>query len=498
MGLEPPTDAELRDLADHLYFDLTDREVRMFRDEIGEWLEAYRTIAKYEPDRLPVRYPRTGGYRESPDENPLNAWITRCDIAGADGGPLAGWNVAVKDNIAVAGIEMTCGTACLEGYVPSSDATVVTRLLDAGGRIVGKTNMDAMAYSGIGDTSAFGPTLNPHDHERLAGGSSGGSAIAVATGQADVALGTDQGGSIRAPASWSGVVGHKPTHGLVPYTGCIGTERTVDHVGPLAPDVRTAARTLGVLAGADGHDPRQPDIVPAEEYEANLDAGVQDLSIAVLEQGFDRPESEAVVNEAVQGTIDSLADRGATVEEVSVPIHADAYDISVVSGAVGWLASFRGEGIGHDWLGWYDVDWVEAFGRARRDDARGFPAGVKCSTLFGAYVADRYPGYYAEAMNLRRTLREGYDELLGDFDCIAMPTTPQRAAKYEPDGEQGTVPDMGSNLSNTCAADLTGHPALSVPVDSADGLPVGLMVTGSHFDDGTVLRTGYAVERGRE
>lgn len=265
--------------------------------------------------------------------------------------------------------------------------------------------MDDMAFTGNGHSGAFGPTLNPHDDNHLNGGSSGGSAIAVATGEVDAALGSDQGGSVRVPASWSGVVGHKPTHGLVPYTGCVGIENTIDHAGPLVPDVRSAAQTLSVLAGRDSNDPRQPQSVPTEQYEESLDGCVEDLSIAVLTEGFNQPDAEAGVNESVRAGIDALAGAGATTTTESLPMHMDAADIYTVALAEGFAAAISGEGVGHNWRGQYDTSWVDSFGKARRAQGGDFPPRVKLTLLAGAYTSDQYHSKYcAEAMNLRAEL----------------------------------------------------------------------------------------------
>lgn len=495
MSMRPPTGCEVRALAERFHFDLTDEEVERYAEMMADWLDSYDVLEKYEQPRGPgVTYERAGSTTDSEADDPHNAWLARCSIEGASDGPLKGWDVAIKDNVSVAGVEMTCGSEVVDGYVPDVDATIVSRLLDAGAHVVGKTNMDDMAFSGVGDTSAFGPTRNPHDLNRLAGGSSGGSAIVVATGQVDVAIGTDQGGSIRTPAAWSGVVGHKPTHGLVPYTGCIGIERTVDHVGPIAPTVRTAARTLSVVAGVDGYDSRQPAELPTEEYEPAIDDGADELSIAVVEEGFDRPGAEAAVNESVRRALDELESAGATVADVSLPMHTDAYDVYTVSLAEGTAAALEGEGLGHDWHGWWDVNWAEAFGRARRARGRDFPPGFKLTVLLGAYAGERSPASYARAMNLRTRFREAYDALLENHDLIAMPTTPSCAASYDPGVERGELARFDSPLTNTCAFNMTGHPSLSVPVTSANELPVGLMLTGKHFDDATVLAAGAAVE----
>lgn len=501
MTLRPPTSEEIRDLGTDLHLDLTDEEVADYRELVADMLDAYRTVRECGRPHDDATAPGTiveRGVRVREDD-PFNAWITRCVIEG-ESGVMDGWDVGVKDNIAVGGVEMTCGSQVMEGYVPSRNATIVDRLLNEGARIVGKTNMDDMAFTGNGHSSAFGPTLNPHDDAYLSGGSSGGSAIAVLTGDVDVALGSDQGGSIRAPASWTGIVGHKPTHGLVPYTGCVGIEQTIDHAGPLAPDIETAARTLTVIAGRHPADPRQPASVPTEAYEDALDGDVSELSIAVVSEGFDRPEHDERVNQRVRAGLDTLESLGATVEEVSLPIHADAMDIYTVALAEGFVAAVSGEGAGHNRKGRYDVSWVDAFGKYRRAQGGDFPPSVKLTLLAGAYTSERYHSkYYAEAMNLREELTRTYEAYLDEFDVVAMPTTPQLAHEWVPDQDRFEfVADAWGNLANTAVFNMTGHPSLSVPVDPVDGLPVGLLLTGSHFADATVLNAGYALERAQE
>ncbi|MFW5900638.1 MAG: amidase, partial [Halodesulfurarchaeum sp.] len=478
---------------------LSDDEVEDYRELLTGLLDSYETVRErgrpVDSERNVAGTIVEAGSRVR-DDDPYNAWITHCKVVGRENGELEGWDVGVKDNIAVAGIEMTCGSQVMEGYVPQQNATVVDRLLKEGARVVGKTNMDDMAFTGNGHSSAFGPTLNPHNESHLSGGSSGGSAIAVATEEVDVALGGDQGGSIRAPAAWTGVVGHKPTHGLTPYTGCVGIENTIDHVGPLAPDVETAARTLSVIAGVDGKDPRQPASVPTERYEAALDGDVSELSIGVVLEGFDRPDYDEAVNQRVWEGIDTLESLGATVEEISIPIHDDAMDIYTVALAEGFVAAVSGEGLGHNWKGWYDVALAETFGKFRRAQGGDFPPSVKLTLLAGAYTSRQYHSkYYAEAMNLREELTNTYDDSLQEFDVLAMPTTPQTANEWVPEQDRFEfIDDAWGNLANTCAFNMTGHPSLSVPVEPADGLPVGLMLTGRMFDDVTVLNAGYALQ----
>jgi len=498
MDLRAPTEAEVRQLGEELQLDLTDTEVTAFRERIADGLAAYETVRSRAGTRTGSPDRRLDAGHRVREGDPYNAWITRCEIAGAEAGPLDGWDIAVKDNVAVAGVEMTCGSQVMEGYVPTADATIVSRLLEAGGRIVGKTNMDDMAFTGNGHSSAFGPTLNPHDPEHVSGGSSGGSAIAVAEDQVEVGIGADQGGSIRVPAAWCGVVGHKPTHGLVPYTGIAGIENTIDHVGPIASDVRTVGLVLSVLAGKDPADPRQPDEVP-EPNCTDIDGDPETLSVAVVEEGFTRPEAEEAVNERINDGLSDLAAAGATVDHVSVPMHDDAADIYTVALAEGTVAAFRGEGVGHNWRGHYDTGWVEAFGKFRRAQGGDFPPSYKYNLLLGAYTSQQYHSkYYAEAMNLRSELRTAYDDLLAEYDVLAMPTTPQRPNEYVPDQDiHSFLDDAWGCLANACPFNATGHPALSVPVDPLGDLPVGVMLVGEHFDDATVLEAGRALERAR-
>jgi len=266
--LRPPSAERIRELAAEYALGLTDAEAEAFAALVGERMPVYGRLdelAGGRGERDGMRSVGSASAREDADaegvddagDDPYNAFVTRCEIVGADGGPLAGVTVGIKDNIAVAGVEMTCGSRVFAGYRPRRDATVVTRLLAAGATVVGKTAMDDMAVSGTGEVSATGPVLNPHDTDYLAGGSSGGSAAAVAAGQVDLALGTDQAGSVRIPAAWCGCVGLKPTHGLVPYTGVTPLGHTYDHVGPLARTVEDCARALSVLAGPADRDPRQ-------------------------------------------------------------------------------------------------------------------------------------------------------------------------------------------------------------------------------------------------
>jgi len=232
--LRKPPLRELERIAKSYNLDLSRDDLTSFRNLMDGVLASYRRLDQFAEPTLAVKYPRNTGFRPPASDNRLNAWYWRCSIKGATSGPLAGKKIAIKDNVCVAGIPMMNGSNVLEGYVPDVDATIVTRILDAGGEIVGKAVCEHLCFSGGSHTSDTGPVLNPHDPKRSAGGSSSGSAALVVVGECDMAIGGDQGGSIRIPSSFCGAVGHKPTHGLVPYTGVFPIELTLDHTGPIA------------------------------------------------------------------------------------------------------------------------------------------------------------------------------------------------------------------------------------------------------------------------
>lgn len=495
-NVRPPTDDEIRELAAEHHITLSDDEVADFAAIIEGMLGGYERIDELQAPKPEVEYhERDPGYKPGPDEDPLNAFVTKCEVRGADDGPLAGYEVGLKDSISVAGVEMTLGSKLFEGYVPSTDATVVTRLLDAGATITGKLNMEDMALSGSGELSATGPVLNPRDPDYIAGGSSSGSAAAVATGDVDVAIGGDQGGSVRIPASWSGIVGHKPTHSLVPYTGIAGLGRSFDHAGPMCSTVEDCARVLEVVAGEDGLDPRQGH-VPTQDYAGALGVDPETVTVGVLEEGFGHEQSEAGVDETVREALDAFEAAGAEVVEVSVPMHRDGMTIWNAIGLEAITATVDAEGLGHYGSGFYDTQFADAFGRARRAQADDYVTTMKLTLIAGQYLADEYRGHYhAKAQNLSRQLADAYDAVLEDVDVLAMPTTPQTAHELDRSISRVEAIDRALDmLPNTAPFDNTGHPAISVPAGTADGLPVGVMFVGDSFDDATVLQSAHAFE----
>jgi amidase len=497
MPVQPPTREQLERIAAVYRMQLTDDELAAFADAAAPTLAGFRRLDELPDEVLPVAYPRADiGHRPIGEENPSNGWTWRCSIPGAAAGPLAGRTVGVKDNVCVAGIPMLNGSPIMEGYVPREDATVVTRLLDAGAHIVGKTAVPAFCFDGGGLTGYPDPQpTNPHDPAYLCGASSNGSAAVVVTGQADMALGGDQGGSIRLPSSWSGCCGHKPTHGLVPYTGIFPIELTLDHIGPMARTVADCALMLDAIAGEDGMDPRQIG-VRTQPYADALALGADGLRVGILREGFEIPSvSEPDVDAAVREAAAALGRAGAEVDEVSVPMHRDGlaiWNAIAIEGATDLMV--RGDAFGTNHKGHYTTDLVDFYGRARRARAADYSVTVKLTVLLGHYLSEDYNHhYYAKAQNLGRRLRARYDEALERCDVLVLPTTAMRARRLPVDG---TIADVLAaalgNLHNTSPFDVTGHPALSVPCGNGDERPIGMMLVGRHLDDATVLRAGHA------
>ena len=498
MNVRRPTSQDLHRIAEANHFDITDEEMNAFQAMIPGLFESYDILAQLPEQRPPLKYPsRDAGSRPSPQQDPYNAVLRRCTLRGATGGKLAGKRIGLKNNICVAGMPMTCASAILQDYIPDTDATIVTRILDEGGEVNAILNLDNFAFSGAGDTSAFGPTLNPHHTDHLAGGSSGGSAAALYYEDIDITIGGDQGGSIRIPASFCGVVGHKPTHGLVPYTGIVGIDNTFDHAGPMARSVYDAALMLEVIAGKDPLDPRQGD-VPTQPYTSALTGEAAGLRIGVMAEGFGLPESDLAVDYKVRRALRLMAELGAAVEDVSVPWHTNARGVVwglIAEGATGLLQS---SGTGRHFEGLYSPGLAQALGQGRRSQANDFPPTVKLVLLIGSYMSEHYNSrMYAKAQNMRRKLRSAYDEALSRYDVLAMPATPMTAPANDANGNPSKVLDHGWNmLANTGPFNMTGHPAISVPCGkTADGLPVGLMLVGRRFDDATVLRAAHAFEQ---
>ena len=497
MAVQLPTPAQLLDIADDIGLDLTDADVSSFLGLLGPNIAAYNVVDAM-ADNLPaVRYPRTPGYRPMGDENPCNAWYVKTTVTGAADGKLNGKTVVLKDNIMLAGVPMMNGAATMEGYIPDIDATVVQRVLDAGGTILGKAHCEYFCLSGGSHTNATGPVHNPHKMGYSAGGSSSGSAVLVSRGEADMALGGDQGGSIRIPASFCGVYGMKATHGLVPYTGIMPIEIYVDHTGPMTRSVTDNALLLEVLAGPDGYDPRQYD-VKVRPYTQALNGGVAGLKIGVVTEGFLQPNAEADVNVKVRAAAAQLAKLGAVVSEVSIPLHLLGPAMWMPIGIEGLTQTMmHGDGYGLSRPDLYVTSLMD-FHRNWRSRANELSETAKLFTLLGTYIRKYYGSrYYGKAMNVTRRLTAAYDAALADHDLLLMPTTPIKASELPPPGaSRELVVERALNMiGNTAPFDISHHPAMAIPCGMSDGLPISMMLIGKHWDEPTIYRAAYAFEQ---
>jgi len=434
--------------------------------------------------------------RPQPEENPHKAWTVRTSIFAGKGGPLAGKRIAIKDNICVAGLPMQNGGALPGDYVPEVDATVVSRILAAGGEIVGKTACEWGCISGGSHTAIGGPVPNPHDPRRTAGGSSSGSAAVVARGEADMALGTDQGGSIRIPASYCGVYGLKPTFGLVPYTGIASLEASIDHCGPITRTVTDNAILLEAIAGTDGLDERQGTQLTAS-CTAALDMGVRGMRIGLLAEGFGAVNSDPEVDDRVRAAAKRLQALGASVEAISVPWHRKGTAIwSPITHEGGYLTMWASYGLGAGQGGLAMASLATASAAWCQDpDAQADTTRVMM--LFGSAVLARYHGsYYAKARNLRRSLRAAYEAAFARVDLLLMPTMPTTAPEL-PAADASLMTSTSAAwpmAGNLCPFNASGHPALSVPCGKVDGLPVGMMLVARHGGESTIYRAASAFE----
>ena len=420
----------------------------------------------------------------------LNAFITETEIGGSEDGPLDGTTVAVKDNISTEGVPTTCGSRMLEDYEAPYDATVVDRLTEAGATIVGKANMDEFGMGTTTETSYFGPTKNPVDEERVPGGSSGGSAAAVAAGEADVALGSDTGGSVRAPAAFCGVVGIKPTYGLVSRYGLVAYANSLEQIGPIAPTVEEAAELLDVISGPDPRDGTTREEGADSDYAGAAEGDVDGLTVGVPRELVEGADDRVV--ERFEETLDDLRAQGAETVEVDLPsceYAVAAYYVIAMSEASSNLARFDGVRYGNS--GGFDGNWNETFAKARSE---GFGDEVKRRILLGTYAlsAGYHDKYYKQAQEARSWVKQDFDEAFDDVDVLASPTMPVLPPKL---GESLDDPvQMYLADANTTPANLANLPAISVPAGEADGLPVGLQLVGPKFGEETIVNAAAAVE----
>ncbi|MDY0087253.1 MAG: Asp-tRNA(Asn)/Glu-tRNA(Gln) amidotransferase subunit GatA [Coriobacteriia bacterium] len=465
------------------------------RGGIAERRFSAREVAEAALDRIDALEGRVRAFTQVTPELALEA-AARIDKAAAEGAslpPLAGVPVAFKDNLNLIGTRTTCSSKMLENYESMFDSTAASRLIEAGGLPVGKCNMDEFAFGSSTENSAFGPTHNPWDLERVPGGSSGGSAAAVAAGMATIALGSDTGGSIRQPAALTGTVGLKPTYGRVSRYGAVAFASSLDQVGPFARTVGECALALNAISGKD---PRDATSVarPAEDFTAVLAEGVAGLRVGLVTNLLETEGCQEAVRESVRAAAETFAVLGADVGEVELPnaLHGVAA-IHVIGPAEASsnLARFDGVRYGHRAQGAEDM--MDLYLRSR---AEGFGSETMRRIMLGTYVlsAEQYDEYYVQALKVRTLIKRDFTAAFERFDVLLTPTSSTVAFKM---GERADDP-LAMYLSDiyTIPVNLAGNCAVSVPsgFDDELSLPIGLQIVGGHFAEATVLRAAAAFE----
>ncbi|KAJ5653269.1 Amidase [Penicillium lividum] len=472
---------------------------------VHDCAESIEALPDYQPIPDQLKYPRENVRRPSQEEQALGqAWAYKFLIRGKEGGTLTGKSVSLKDVIAVAGVPQLMGSDIIPSWMPETDATVVTRLLEAGADIHGTSTCENLCHSTSSYTSAQGTVENPHATGYSAGGSTSGGAALVAAELVDITIGGDQGGSIRVPASFCGCVGLKPTYGRVPFTGVASGDAMNDHVGPLARTTMEVAVCLDAISGYDGIDDRS--IGSSKPGSTSFATTLQDtnrldgLRIGILKEGFEHDAVSPSVRHSVLIAAKKFDDLGATVEEISLPDHLHGPAIWTIQQRIAGAQTLLGLNTGRRGLYMTEMErgrlpWTdEGFQRA-------FPS-TKNVLINGLYLSSHFPGLYGKTANIARQLSDKYQALFEKYDAIVMPTTPVVAPKHGKRGQpvESLQPSMGLTI-NTAIFNVTGHPALSIPIgfvpakdDKQIMLPVGMQIVGGLWQDEKVLRVGHVWE----
>jgi aspartyl-tRNA(Asn)/glutamyl-tRNA(Gln) amidotransferase subunit A len=476
------------------YMELRALSIDVARSAVQERKTTAVCLAEALYSRIESEDPEIGAYVTLSKERALAkaANIDEQVVKGEQLPPLGGVPIGIKDVMVTCGVRTTAGSKILGNYVPPYDCTTVARLETAGAIVLGKMNCDEFAMGSSNENSAWKPVHNPHDLSRVPGGSSGGSAAAVAADLAVVTLGSDTGGSIRQPASFCGVVGLKPTYGRVSRYGLIAFASSLDHVGPLTKTVKDAAIVLRTIAGRDPMDATSAEL-PVPDYVAELEKPIRGLRVGIAKEYFGEgldPE----VRRAVEAAIQRLADLGCEIIKISLPhtkYAVPTYYIVATAEASSNLARFDGVRYGYRAGG---ARTLSEMYRRTRD--QGFGAEVKRRIMLGTYVlsAGYYDAYYLKAQKVRTLLTRDFDDAFKKVDAIVTPTSPTAAFKL---GEKVDDP-LAMYLADiyTVTANLAGIPGISVPCgQTPEGLPIGMQVLGKHFDEATILRVANAYEK---
>jgi aspartyl-tRNA(Asn)/glutamyl-tRNA(Gln) amidotransferase subunit A len=474
--------------------DLTSLTIEAARSAVQERTTTSLALAEAHYQRIQREDGQIGAYLTLSKDRALEQ-ADRIDRMAAEGKslpPLAGVPVGIKDVMSTRGVRTTAGSKILEKYIPPYDCTAVARLESAGAVVLGKMNCDEFAMGSSNENSAYHPVRNPRDLSRVPGGSSGGSAAAVAADMAVFTLGSDTGGSIRQPASFCGVVGLMPTYGRVSRYGLIAFASSLDHIGPLTKNVKDAALVLRTIAGRDPMDSTSAE-VPVPDYVAELEKPVRGLKLGVAKEYFgDGLDDE--VRQSVESAIDKLKALGCEIVPVSLPhtpYAIPAYYLIATAEASSNLARYDGVRYSHRARG---VKTLSEMYRRSRDE--GFGAEVKRRIMLGTYAlsAGYYDAYYLKAQKVRTLLTRDFEEAFQKVDAIITPTSPTAAFRL---GEKSNDP-LAMYLADiyTVTADLAGIPGISVPCgETKEKLPIGLQIFGKHFDEATILRVAHAFEQ---
>lgn len=499
--IKRPTPEQVKELAEMEYLNLTEKEVIEFTEYISESLKIVDHIDEIPQPKVEVKWnERDPGYRPDPDEDPYNLFIRKCSIKGSPTGKLAGKRIAVKDNIAIAGIPMSNGSRAFADLVPDFDSVVVERMLDEGAKIIGKFNQDDMSFNGTSDTSPFGQVKNPVNVDYSPGGSSSAAGAVLVADEANLTIATDQAGSARMPAAWTGVYSIKPTHGLVPSHGIFHMDHTIDYVSPVAKTVEDLALLLEVIAGEDERDPQWVrDEIKVENYSEDLEGDLTSLKIGVLKESFGWEHSDPEIDAKVQSEINKLKELGVTVKEVSLPMWRDALSVWLTLTAHSVSAMIESEGQGYWHGGTISLSLVNSYGKSRRMESDSFPPIVKLTMIMGKYLRrNYYSTYYAKAQNLKNVIKKQIDELLKEVDVLVTPTIPIKPIKLLTENISGDewIDRAVVNVHNTCALNLTGHPALALPCSVQEGsLPISMQIIGGNWEEQKLLQIAYALEK---
>ncbi|WWC57819.1 uncharacterized protein I303_100354 [Kwoniella dejecticola CBS 10117] len=482
----------------------------------GIW-EIWNRIDTEEEDYVPPvnedRYPRKNIRKPEGEENKYNAWAWKVDLEDAQKksgkGLLEGKTICLKDTVAVKGVPCLVGTEAIENWTPNTDATIVTRILEAGGKITGKAVCENLSLWGVSCSANTGPVSNIHAAGFSAGGSSSGTGVLVGRGEVDLGIGGCQGGSIRIPSSVNGIVGMKPTHGLVPYTGVVGMEPILDHVGPMTRTVLDNALFLQAIAGYDGIDDRSTAGCPSPSqipnYPELAQQGIKGFKIGVITESLNRPLADKRVSELVVKAAEKLKELGAeVVEEVSIPEHTLGPDLWAVIGRLGATKSILGESNGRRCLAMNDLTEKLLPIKGEKVD-KLFCSGTN-TLINGIWGWENMPPtLMGKTINLIRKMRDAYNTALGKYDVLITPTLPMLATKLpSPDASIRELMENAAGVSlNTSAFNLTGLPALSLPVgflpslvDGTTQLPVGMQIISKNYGEVEIYKAAYAWESG--